>query len=60
MGRGMDDIEPAAATNSAVFGRNKPAMRCELSIRSPVVKSTFEAFDEAQAMTSERVSESSK
>ena len=46
---GMDDMEPAAATNSAVFGRNTFGMCCELveNILSPVM-----AFDvEARAMS---------
>jgi len=45
---GMDDMEPAAATNSAVFGRNRFGMCCEEeNILSPPM-----AF-EAQAMSEE-------
>ncbi len=47
---GMDDTEPAAATNSAVFEENRSGMRCEVNVRSPIVRSTFGAF-EAQAMS---------
>jgi hypothetical protein len=32
MESGMDGMEPAAATNSAVFGRNMFGMRCEENI----------------------------
>jgi hypothetical protein len=32
MERGMDGMEPAAATNSAVFGRNRFGMCCEENI----------------------------
>ena len=47
----MDDMEPAAATNSAVFGKNKFGTCCEENILA------FEAF-EAQAMSQEGMSES--
>jgi hypothetical protein len=43
---GMDDMEPAAATNSALFGRNIFGMCCEDNFPSPLV---FEV--EAQAMS---------
>jgi hypothetical protein len=43
---GMDDMEPAAATNSALFARNSFGMRCEEVIPSPMA---FEV--DAQAMS---------
>jgi hypothetical protein len=43
----MDDMVPAAATNSAVFGRNRLGMCCEEEkFLSPPM-----AFDEAQTMS---------
>src|SRR5260221_9346715 len=45
---GIDDTEPAAATNSAVFEEeNRFGMCCEENIRN----TTFGAFEEAQAMS---------
>jgi len=47
---GMDDMEPAAATNSAVFGRNRFGMCCEEYILSPIMAFEVEAV-EARAMS---------
>jgi WD40 domain-containing protein len=50
---GIDDTEPAAATNSAVFEEeNRFGMCCEENIRN----TTFGAFEEAQAMSERETS----
>ena len=44
----MDNTESAAATNSAVFGKNISGMRSEENIRSPMARAMNESESKEQ------------